>query len=91
MILAALSCQLPASARLLMRPATKRPPDSSATWVVQQARQLAWRIAEGELRPRFLLRDRDAKFTRAFDEVFQSQAVEVIRGTGAVASGEFIR
>ena len=51
----------------------------SATWVAQQARQLAWRIAEGELRPRFLLRDRDAKFTCAFDEVFRSQAVEIIR------------
>ena len=51
----------------------------SATWVAQQARQLAWRIADGELRPRFLLRDRDDKFTPAFDEVFRSQGVEVIR------------
>jgi putative transposase len=51
----------------------------SAAWVVQQARQLAWRVAEGELRPRFLLRDRDAKFTRAFDEVFGSEGVEVIQ------------
>src|ERR1700730_3996135 len=51
----------------------------SATWVVQQARQLAWRIADGELSPRFLLRDRDTKFTRAFDEVFGSEGVEVIR------------
>ena len=51
----------------------------SAAWVAQQARQLAWRILDGELRPRFLLRDRDAKFTRAFDEVFRSEGVEVIR------------
>ena len=47
--------------------------------MVQQARQLAWRIADGELRPRFLLRDRDAKFTRAFDGVFGGEGVEVIR------------
>lgn len=51
----------------------------SAAWVTQQARQLAWRIADGELRPRFLLRDRDAKFARAFDEISQSEGVEVIR------------
>ena len=51
----------------------------SAVWVAQQARQLAWRISEGELRPRFLLRDRDSKFTRAFDQVFRSEGVEVTR------------
>ncbi len=51
----------------------------SATWVAQQARQLAWRIADGEVRLRFLLRDRDDKFTLAFDEVFRSEGVEVIR------------
>ena len=50
----------------------------SATWVAQQARQLAWRIADGEVRLRFLLRDRDDKFTLAFDEVFRSEGVEVI-------------
>jgi transposase InsO family protein len=51
----------------------------SATWVAQQARQLEGRIADGELRPRFLLRDRDDKFSRTFDGVFRSQGVEVIR------------
>jgi hypothetical protein len=67
------SSAVAASTWLAARP-TARP----AGWV-QQARQLAWRIAEGELRPRLLLRDRDAKFTRAFDEVFQSEGVHVIR------------
>ena len=51
----------------------------TAVWVAQQARQLAWRISNGELRPRFLLRDQDAKFTQAFDEVFRSEGIEVIR------------
>jgi len=52
----------------------------SNQWVVQQARNLAWELQEGELgTKRFLLRDRDTKFTAAFDEVFRSEAVEVIR------------
>jgi putative transposase len=44
-----------------------------AAWVTQQARNLAleWRDAEGQVR--FLVRDRDSKFTRAFDEVFRAR------------------
>ena len=48
-------------------------------WVVQQARNLAWKLQDGALRPKFLLRDRDSKFTAAFDEVFKSEGVEIIR------------
>jgi putative transposase len=45
-------------------------------WVTQQARTLLM-PAQGP-RPRFLLRDRDAKFTRAFDEVFRSEGADVL-------------
>src|SRR5215471_16388992 len=48
-------------------------------WVVQQARNLAWRLQEAGLAARFLLRDRDSKFTAAFDQVFRSDGVEVIQ------------
>ena len=41
-------------------------------WLAQQARNLLLML--GNRRPRFLIHDRDAKFTRAFDDVFQSDA-----------------
>jgi putative transposase len=47
--------------------------------VVQQARNLSWKLQDGALNVRFLLRDRDAKFTTGFDQVFRSEGVEVIR------------
>ncbi len=52
-------------------------PDGS--WVAQQARQLAWSLPERAIPARFLIHDRDSKFTRAFDEVFRSEGVEIIR------------
>jgi putative transposase len=52
-------------------------PDGS--WVVQQARNLAMTLAEQKQRPRILIRDRDSKFTAAFDEVFRSEGLRVIK------------
>jgi len=53
-------------------------PDSA--WAIQQARNLAWRLQDGTLgEKKYLLRDRDSKFTAGFDEVFRSEGVEVIR------------
>jgi len=56
------------------------PARPAGDWVVQQVRHLAWRLLEGELSAKFLLRNRDAKFTAAFDEAFRSVAVRVIGG-----------
>ena len=51
----------------------------TAAWVTQQARHLAMDL-EGRLgRLRFLIRDRDAKYTQAFDDVFASEGVQVVR------------
>jgi putative transposase len=47
-------------------------------WVAQQARNLLLMLGDRGRRLRFLLRDRDAKFTRAFDDVFQSGGAEVL-------------
>jgi transposase InsO family protein len=51
----------------------------SGAWVTQQARQLVWVFAEPSTPVRFLIRDRDSKFTRNFDIVFQSEGIEIIR------------
>jgi putative transposase len=48
-------------------------------WTTQQARRLAWSLSERATPARFLTHDRDSKFSRAFDEVFQSEGVEIIR------------
>jgi len=50
-------------------------PDSA--WVTQQGRNLGIEDRLGGVR--FLLRDRDAKFSGPFDEVFASQGIRVIR------------
>jgi transposase InsO family protein len=47
-------------------------------WVVQRARELWMERPEGATAPRFLLRDRDGKFTRAFDDVFAADGTQVI-------------
>jgi putative transposase len=51
----------------------------SSQWVTQQARQLTWTWPERPEPVRFLIRDRDQKFTANFDEVFRSDGVEVLR------------
>lgn len=48
-------------------------------WVTQQARQVAWRLGERTLPARWLIRDRDTKFTSSFDEVFRSESIRVLR------------
>jgi len=47
-------------------------------WVTQQARNLRFVIAERGQQLRFLIRDRDAKFTRSFDDIFGSDGAEVL-------------
>ena len=52
-----------------------RHPDSA--WVTQQARNLA---AEERLRGvRFVIRDRDSKYSGSFDEVLRTEGVEVVK------------
>jgi len=54
---------------------TANPDDA---WVAQQARNLLLVLGERGRQLRFLLRDRDAKFSRAFDDVFRSEGAAVL-------------
>ena len=51
-------------------------PDS--VFVTQQARNLAMRLPDEGARTKFLIRDRDAKFSRSFDDVLASEGIRVI-------------
>jgi hypothetical protein len=48
-------------------------------WVVQQARNLSMVLVEWVHPVRFLIRDRDTKFTAGLDDVFRSEGVWIIR------------
>jgi len=48
------------------------------TWVAQQARNRVIQLGGQAHRFRLLIHDRDRKFSRAFDEVFRSEGIEVI-------------
>jgi hypothetical protein len=47
-------------------------------WVTQQARNLSFDLAEQRRQAKFLIRDRDAKFTASFDGVFATEGIRVI-------------
>jgi putative transposase len=54
-------------------------PHPVGEWVTQQTRNLLMELADGIGRCRFLVRDRDTKFTAAFDAVFTAEAIQVLR------------
>lgn len=48
-------------------------------WVTQQARNLMVELGDQAERFRFLIRDRDTKFTAIFDEVFTREDLRILR------------
>jgi putative transposase len=65
-----------ASRRVHLAGCTAHP---DAQWVTQQARQVAWTFTERADPVRFLIRDRDRKFTAGFDAVFEAEHVRIVR------------
>jgi transposase InsO family protein len=64
------------SRRIHLSPATAHP---DSTWVTQQARNLAMALDDRSPVIRFLVRDRDSKYSRPFDTVLRAEGMRVIR------------
>jgi putative transposase len=64
------------SRRLHITTATRNP---NGTFVTQQARNLCFVMDKRDEPVNFLIRDRDAKFSGPFDEVFRTEGIRVIR------------
>jgi putative transposase len=48
-------------------------------WIAQQARNLLMQLADGGQSFRFLLHDRDSKFSGGFNEIFRSEGITIVR------------
>jgi transposase InsO family protein len=51
----------------------------TANWVTQQARNLCMAVAKQTKPVKFLIRDRDTKFTASFDTIFCAEGISVIK------------
>jgi len=63
----------------------------TGAWVVQQARNLSYELAQCGRPVKFLTRDRDTKFEPSFDDAFRPEGIPDHPHTGPSASCQFIR
>src|SRR5918996_4872722 len=64
------------SRRVHLAGCTARPNNA---WVTQQARNFSMALADAGSDFRFLIHDRDTKFTAAFDDVFRTDGIRIIK------------
>jgi putative transposase len=62
--------------RVFLCPVTYHPDER---WMVQQARNVQMWLDEQGIEARFLLRDRDAKFAHAFDQLFRDAGAKMVK------------
>ena len=51
----------------------------NTVWMTQQARNFLMDLEDRSQRPRFLIHDRDTKLSRAFDDIFRSEGIKIVR------------
>ena len=64
-----------ASRRIVWAACTGEP---NGEWVTQQARNALWKLAEEATEVRLMLHDRDRKFNRGFDTVWEAEGARVM-------------
>jgi putative transposase len=52
--------------------------EPNSAWVAQQARNLSWKLSDEGINVRVVVHDRDRKFARGFDSVFEAEGARVI-------------
>ena len=62
--------------KVFLSPATYHP---HGTWVEQQARNVMMGLDDHQIEARFIIRDRDTKFSAAFDQVFKNAGIRPLR------------
>ena len=64
------------SRKVYLSPATYHPEDE---WVCQQARNVKMWLEDAGIQQRFILHDRDTKFSEEFDEIFREENMIVVK------------